>query len=201
MARAPIRADRQSTDAGSAAPDAPRMVAPHGRAVALGRDGQPIYRQTSMGSNDPYAIDPSLIPPGWVYEWKRHSLYNAIDHTHLAKLSRVGRWTPVPAERHEGVFMAPGVKGSIIHDGLILMERPIELHREAVQDEKREADERMRRAKVERGLAAASAGIDTRTRAARAATYMRQEAVTAGDLQAMADVPRGAYDYERNTID
>lgn len=183
-------------------PDAtPQFRAPPGRAVAIGRDGKPIYRQTSLGSNDPYAIDPSIIPDGWVYEWKRYSIYNQVDHTHQAKLARVGRWTPVPAERHDGLFCEPGSKGSIIHDGLILMERPRVLHEEAMMEEKRAADAAMQRAKSERGLAPASAGVSTQTVEARRASFVRQERATAEDMAAMADVARPGYDYDRQTID
>ena len=185
----------------SANPAAQQFQAPPGRAVAIGRDGKPIYRQTSNGSHDPYAIDPFLIPQGWVYEWKRYSIYNQVDHTHQAKLARVGRWTPVPAERHDGEFLPPGAKGSIIHDGLILMERPIELHREAQMEEKRAADDAMRRAKTERGLPSASAGVNTQTIEARRASFVRQEAANAEDMAALAEMPRGSYDYDRQTID
>lgn len=186
----------------SAAPanNPPQFQAPHGRAVAVGRDGRPIYRNTGA-ENDPYAIDPHIIPEGWVYEWKRYSIYNQVDNPYQAKLARVGGWTPVPAERHDGMFLPPGAKGSIIHDGLILMERPLVLHREALGEDKKNADAAMRKAKTERGLAPASAGISTNTAEARAATFVRQAPLTADDMQAMAEVPHGNYNYDRQTID
>jgi hypothetical protein len=187
----------------AAEPAAQAFRVPAGRAVAIGRDGKEIYRQTSMGGgNDPFAIDPFLVPEGWVYEWKRYSIYGQVDYTHLSKLARVGRWTPVPAERHPGVFLPPDAKGPIIHDGLQLMERPLALHEEAMEEEKRAADGAMRRAKAERGLAAASPGIDTATPAARNATFVRTERINAEDRAAMESLPRPTYEpADRNSID
>lgn len=194
----------RATTATRAAPAAPTQAfhVPNGRAVAVGRDGKPIYRQLTSNSNtDPYAIPPEIVEPGWVYEWKRYSVYNQVDHTNQATLS-LGGWTAVLAERHDGRFLPPGTKGPIIRDGLILMERPLVLHEEALRDEKRAADEKMRRAKSERGLAApAGSGISTDTPAARAASFVRQNAATAEDMQAMAELPRGQYEREQNTID
>lgn len=186
----------------AAAPNNPaqQFRAPPGRAVAVGRDGQPIYRQAAT-SHDPFAIDPYIVPNGWVYEWKRYSIYNQVDHTNLAKLARVGGWTAVPAERHDGLFLPPGTKGSIIHDGLILMERPLPLHQEAMREDKAAADAAMGKARSERGLAPASSGISTNTAAARAATFVRQTPMTADDMDAMSEVPRGSYDYDRQTIE
>lgn len=208
MAKAATRAPAQQTAQQNAQPAAQEMRAPGighnippGRAVAVGRDGKPVYRSIGASSNDPYAIDERLVPPGWVYQWKRYSIYNQVDHTHLAKLAREGAWTPVPAERHDGIFLPPGTKGSVIHDGLILMERPIELEREAMRDEKNRADEAMRRAKAERGLPSPSAGINTQTAAARSASFVRQERATADDMAALQELPKGSYDYERNSID
>lgn len=181
----------------------PAFRAPPGRAVAIGRDGKPMYRQSARHTdNDPFAIPEGIEPPDWVYQWKRYSIYNQVDHTHLSKLARVGKWTAVPAERHDGVFMPHGVTGSIIHDGLILMERPRILHEEAEREEKAAADSAMRRATSQRGLPTpAGAGVSTDTVEARRSTFIRQERATAADIEAMAEIPRGAYDRDTNTID
>lgn len=173
---------------------------PAGRAVALGRDGKPIWRQVAVGGDDPYAIDPSLIPDGWVYEWKRYSIYNQVQTSYLNSLIRIGKWGYVLKESHDGVFDAPGIKGQILHEGLVLMERPKSLHDEAVDDEKRAANMAVHRAKTERGLAPANSGIDVNTPAARGATFVRQERISAEDAEALAGV-RPAYDYERQSID
>lgn len=175
---------------------------PAGRAVAIGRDGKPMWRQNAPGDSDPYAGANKYAPPGWTYEWKRYSIYNAPQATYQSTIQRVGRWTPVQHEAHPGVFGAPGERGSIIHEGLILMERPTALHNEARQEEQNLADEKVRRAKRERGLAPASAGIATDTDAARAATYV-QESRALQDEHYLEDLAMAKPSYDRsvNSID
>lgn len=114
------------------------ITAPPGRKVALGRDGKPIWRQKTA-TTDPFHIDERIIPDDWSYEWKRRSVYGWEDTQHQVTLGLNG-WTPVPAERHDGMFMAPGAKGAIERDGMILMERPLELTLEAKIEEKQKAD-------------------------------------------------------------
>ncbi len=172
MARSP------SKTAAAAAPRAAETQARDniprdGRAITIGRDGKPLYRQSNIGV-DIFALAASVQPPGWVYEWKRYSVMNSPDYTYQAQIQRVGGWTPVPNDRHPGVWLPPDHKGAIIIDGLQLMERPVELHIEAMNEAKREADGRVKRAKVERGLQAASSGIDTNTPAARGASFVRE---------------------------
>lgn len=185
------------------APQAIRV--PAGRAVAVGRDGQPLWRHAPQGGADPFAIDPALIPPGWVYEWKRYSVMNQVDHAYQASLARQGGWTPVMAETHDGVFLPLGSKGAIIINGLILMERPVELHREAHRDEKTAADSIMSRARVERGLQVPGGvtGVSTQTAAAQQASFVNVSRAFASkeDREALEAIPKPAYDYERNSID
>jgi hypothetical protein len=185
-------------------PPAVVVKPPAGRAVAIGRDGQPIWRHTSGLVTDNYAIDPALVPPGWVYEWKRYSVMGSVDHSYHAQLARVG-WTPVLASVHDGVFLPPGTTGAIIRDGLILMERPMELHEEAQAEVKRAATDVMRKARSERGLQvpAGTAGVSTQTPEARGASYVNESRVFANkeDMEALSQIPKAAYEYERNTID
>lgn len=177
---------------------------PPGRAVALDRDGNPIWRHTPQGGTDPFAIDPVIMPAGWVYEWKRYSVMNQPDHTYHAKLHRSG-WRPVHADKHDGVFLPPGTTGSIIVDGLILMEIPVALYGEAKQDEKRAADDVMRKARTERGLQIpqGTQGVTTGTAAAQGATFINvtRAFASAEDKEALASIPRPAYPREDNTID
>lgn len=173
---------------------------PQGRAVALGRDGKPIWRQVAINGEDPYSIDPSLIPDGWIYEWKRYSIYNQVQASYQTSLQRIGKWTPVLKESHDGIFDAPGVKGTIIHEGLMLMERPLSLHVEAQNEEKALTAEKTRRAKQDRGLAAANTGVSTTNEQARSATFIRQEALSLAEMEEIA-ANRPKYDYERQSID
>ena len=71
---------------------------------------------------DRFFIDPSEIPDGWSYEWKRKEIYGQQQQSYQAGLMRRG-WEPVPQSRHEHVMVE--------QDGMILMERPKELTSEA----------------------------------------------------------------------
>jgi len=215
----PIRNAPQSIDPGQSAgwaqpgeahmartpaPVAPTPEAgpPPGRAVALGRDGKPIWRQNSANDHDPYANAGSYAPHGWTYEWKRGFIYNQPQATYQSTIARVGKWSEVPHERHPGIFGPLGAKGSIVHEGLILMERPTVLHMEAVNEEKKSARDAKARASRERGLQAASAGVDTNTPAAKAATFIK-ESRALEDEHFLEDLnaARPAYDRNVNSID
>lgn len=184
----------------------PPVQAPPGRAVAIGRDGKPIWRNAPVGGADQFNVA-HLEPDGWKYEWKRYSVNGLVDHAYQAQLKRVGRWEPVLAENHDGVFLPPGSTGAIIIDGLILMERPRPLHDEAQRELKQAADEPMQKARRERGLQVPIAngvtGVSNDNAAARAASYVNVTRVhaNADDMAALQEIPRPAYDYERNTID
>lgn len=191
----------QRADAAMAARAMPREVQPpRGRAVAIGRDGKPIWRHSTQQDHDPYAFAKDLAPSGWFYEWKAIKVVNQEQTSYMAKLYRDG-WTPVPAERHPGVFFHGDKTGSIEINGLLLMERPIALHEEAMREAKYAADERVHRAKSERGLPSVSPGIDTNTPDARRVTFVKEErmldSVTADELAAV----KPKYDYSTNTID
>lgn len=116
-----------------AATPAPRSNA-GGRAQAIGRDGKVVSRKLS-GQVDKYNLDAMGIkaPPGWTYEWKRKTLAGMEDTDHLNALNDNG-WTSVPADRHAGTA-GRSKTGEIVKDGLMLMERPEELTREARAEE------------------------------------------------------------------
>lgn len=180
-----------------------------GRAVVIGRDGQPLYR--GVGANeeeaaDPYQIAAKLQPPGYVYEWKRYATVNEPDYAYQSMVQRVGAWRPVMNDRHPGVWLPVDYPGAIIVEGMILMERPIELHMEALDQERRKAQERVGRAKRERALTPpAGVGVDTQHQAARNASFIREGRLldgqgTDGDGMTDADAVRAArpkYNYDR----
>ena len=76
---------------------------------------------TSDGA-DRFFIDPSIIPDGWSYEWKRKTIWGKEDPAHEVELARNG-WEAVPASRHPQM-MPKGNWQTIERDGMILMERP-----------------------------------------------------------------------------
>ncbi len=173
--------------------------APPGRVTAIGRDGKPIWRTASMQTEDPYANAQEYAPEGWAYEWKRNSIHNKTEEAYHSQLMRAGGWSYVTHDRHPGVWGSMTAKGNIVVGDQVLMERPMALHLEAHRDEKRAADERMHRAKTERGLQAASSGVDPNTPAAKANTFVRQavDPTLAEDMAAA----RPKYDRDNMSID
>lgn len=150
----------------------PVHTAPPGRAVALGRDGKPTWRRVTE-SDDPFFVDPSLIETGWTYEWKRYTTLNQPDPSYYAQLGQQG-WTPVPAERHPGVFLPPDAVGPVTRGGMILMERPLVLTEEARREQYQRAIDRLRIANRQHGQVGVAQG-DGRVELTRANTFVRQE--------------------------
>jgi len=92
---------------------------------------------------DEFYIDPSMIPDGWSYEWKRRLLLGAEDPSHNVALYRMG-WEPVPLTRHPEMMPRDWRGETIERKGMILMERPLELVEEARQIERRKAVNQVR---------------------------------------------------------
>ena len=86
-----------------------------------------------------FAFDRSIIPPGWDYEWKTETVANAPWTQHQVNLAQAG-WEPVPAERHDGVFLPLGSVGPIQRGGMLLMERPMQATKISRQRDKMKAD-------------------------------------------------------------
>lgn len=90
---------------------------------------------------DEFYVPSSIIPDGWVYEWKRHTIYNQEDPAYTVQLAREG-WEPVPVDRcplHRAMMPANWNKPIIERKGLILMERPLEITQEMRSIELRRA--------------------------------------------------------------
>lgn len=77
-------------------------------------------------------------PPGWHYEWKRHTIVGWEDTTYQVELRRLG-WEPVPADRHPEMMPPNSKSANIERKGMVLMERPLELVEEARSIERRRA--------------------------------------------------------------
>lgn len=84
---------------------------------------------------DDFYIPADMIPDGWTYEWKRHSVYGKEDTTYYLQLRREG-WEPVPASRHPEMMPKDAGNGPILRKGMILMECPAE-----IIDERRRAEQ------------------------------------------------------------
>jgi hypothetical protein len=72
--------------------------------------------------DDRLKVPKDVIPDGMEYLWVTGSIYGQPQTQRLARFQRQG-WVPVPASRHDGMFMPRGHKGYIEVDGLILHER------------------------------------------------------------------------------
>jgi len=95
----------------------PRVAAEKRAAAILDHLGE-----ISTGTDDFY-VDPSAIPAGWTYEWKRHTLLGKEDPSYQVQLARTG-WEPVPASRHPEMMPSGNRHAIIERKGMILMERP-----------------------------------------------------------------------------
>jgi hypothetical protein len=94
------------------------------RAMAAKRAAEIRNNSSELDNGtDEYATPPA--PDGWTYEWKRKSVMNMDDISHMNHVRRTG-WMPVPVERHPEM-MQVGAEGSIERKGMILMERPEEI--------------------------------------------------------------------------
>lgn len=133
---APSRAPR--------APEPERATAAQVRKGADGRtevvmpDGT-ILKRNRTGVVDSFYVPPNIIPDGWSYQWNVVTVYGE-RQTAMQVNAMENGWRPVPAKRHDGIFMPPGHEGAIERDGQMLMERPMVLTREAQDEERRKAD-------------------------------------------------------------
>jgi hypothetical protein len=93
-------------------------------------------------AQDEFYINPTMIPPGWAYEWKRHSVYGKEESEYQVQLAQTG-WTAVPASRHPALMPASWKGNTIDRKGQRLMERP-----QVISDRMRDADLQRARAQV-----------------------------------------------------
>jgi hypothetical protein len=102
-------------------------------------------------NDDQFYIPVEEIPEGSSYEWKRFSVNGLEDPFYIAQMRQQG-WEPVDPKRHP-TWVPPGYdKPNIIKGGQILMERPIELTREAQAETRTLAKRQMREAEQRLGM-------------------------------------------------
>ena len=100
---------------------------------ARGRDGEILTRNNRGDTVDQFELPRAMIERGWSYQWVRASSLGKPDPANLTAHHENG-WRPVPANRCPGYFHAHDYTGAIERDGLVLMERPESLNREAEAD-------------------------------------------------------------------
>lgn len=120
-------------------------------------------RQRASDVSNPFHIPVGEIPEGSSYEWKRFSNVGQEDPFYLAQMRRQG-WEPVDPRRHPNWIPEGYTAPHIIREGMILMERPIELTLEAIAEREMLAKQQIREAESRLGMAPRINGIDTGTR-------------------------------------
>jgi hypothetical protein len=133
------------TPAPAPAPDDPRARAAR-RAAELREHGGGYQDD----GEDKFYIDPRIIPDGWSYEWKRHTLLGKEDPSYQVSLAHKG-WEAVPRSRHPEM-MPDNYRGETIErEGQMLMERPMEITMEAKARELAKARGQVRDKEVQLG--------------------------------------------------
>lgn len=107
------------------------------RTEATGEPRLRTRKRKNGATTDRFYIAPEAIPPGSSYEWKRHTMFGAGDMAYDVEMAEQG-WEPVDSKRHPN-FMPNGYNGAVVRDGMILMERPMELTLEAQEENQRSA--------------------------------------------------------------
>lgn len=108
-------------------------------------------RRSSMINEDTFYIPQDEIPEDSSYEWKRYAVNGLEDPFYIANMREQG-WEPVNPKRHP-TWVPPGYnQPHIIKGGQILMERPIELTREAQAEQRQLAKKQMREAEQRLGM-------------------------------------------------
>ena len=109
-------------------------------------------------------------PPGWVYNWKTHSVWNKEYPQYLSAMLHNG-WSPVPSHRVRHLLYPEYDAENTIIDGMILMERPKEINDRIVKRDYRLAIDSVRNS--ERKLAETPSGTAPRTALADTAPRLR----------------------------
>ena len=115
---------------------------PRTRAARRAAELREHLGDSDEGTDDFY-INPSDIPAGWAYEWKRRTVMGAEDPAYQVSLARAG-WEPVPASRHPEYMPTDWAHQTIERKGMVLMERPLEINEEAHARELRKARNQVR---------------------------------------------------------
>lgn len=121
---------------GVAAADDPRARAAR-RAAELREHG------SIEDGNDKFYIDPRMIPDGWSYEYRTFTVLGKEDPSYQVTLANAG-WEPVPAARHPELMPVGYQGGTILRDGQMLMERPLEITEDAKRRDQRNARDQVR---------------------------------------------------------
>jgi hypothetical protein len=120
----------------------PREEDPRARAAARAAQIRGDNGGMDEGADEFY-IPKGIVPDGWTYEWKRHTIWNQEDPAYAVQLAREG-WEVVPASRHPQMMPSTWERNTIERKGMLLMERPSEISEEVRRIDLRRAREQVR---------------------------------------------------------
>lgn len=127
--------------------------------IIRNRAGEPVFLQASSGDTDVFAFDLSIIPDGWDYKWLRIETLGQPDIQNQVEAAGQG-WEPVPADRHDGMFMSKGYKGNIERRGMRLVERDIRITQQKRAEERRKAQAQLFQSRALAGMMPSSSITD-----------------------------------------
>jgi hypothetical protein len=117
-----------------------------GVTTAVGRDGEIVTRRAQFAATNPFELPPEFVQAtldeGYTLEWKTRFVYNEERGVYISRLQRDGGWRPVMNSRLPEVFSGEENE-AVQHDGMILMERRIELTNAARREEQYSAREQL----------------------------------------------------------
>lgn len=120
-------------------------------------------RRRATVSEDKFYIPLDEIPEGSSYEWKRWSVSGQHDPFYIAEMRQQG-WEPVSPKTHPN-WVPPGYnEPHILKEGMILMERPMELTEEARRELRQLSKTQVKEAEQRLGMTPKVNGVDTGTR-------------------------------------
>lgn len=109
-------------------------------------------RRKATANENPYDIPMEEVPEGLTYEWKRWSNVGEHDPFYIASQREQG-WEAVPPKRHPN-WVPPGYnEPHIIKNGMILMDRPVELTNEFKREMRQMSKRQVRDAEQRLGAA------------------------------------------------
>lgn len=139
------------------------------------RDGRVIEVDHILTQNDDQfdLARMGVFPPaGWTYEWRVKTVKNW-EWTEQQVADYRRGWTPVPAERHDGLIMPKGYKGPIERGGQVLMERDARATALSRQVERKGANDAVVGSRAMAGLMPQSSITDMSHKEALKATGVR----------------------------
>ena len=119
-------------------------------------------RRDSVVDN-PFHIPREIIPEGQSWEWKRYSNVGEENPFYIAQMRQQG-WEPVEPKALGDLLPAGYTMPNVIREGQILMERPLSLTLEAIEERKFMAQRQVAEAEERLGHAPKVQGVQTGTR-------------------------------------